>query len=78
MPIYEYYCSDCQNKFEKLCRMSQVDDAADCPKCKKSSKRVLSRFASFSKDSGGMTTPVAGGGGGCATCGSSNCTSCHN
>lgn len=78
MPIYEYYCPECKEKFEKLCRFSQADEAAACPKCKHTSKRVISKFASFSKDSSGMTAPIAGSGGGCSTCGSTNCSSCHN
>lgn len=77
MPIYEYYCPNCKEKFEKLCRFSQVNDGADCPKCNHTAKKVVSRCASFSKDSNGMTAPVAGSGG-CSTCGSSDCTSCHN
>ena len=33
MPIYEYLCQDCGNKFEKLVR--RTDDAmeAGCPSC---------------------------------------------
>ena len=78
MPIYEYYCPDCKEKFEKLCRFNQVNEAASCPRCKHNSKRVLSRFAMFTKDSSGFTAPISGGGGGCSTCGSSNCSTCHN
>lgn len=75
MPIYEFYCPDCKEKFELLRHISQVYEPACCPKCKKSSSKVLSKFASFSKDSSGVTTPATGSG--CATCGVSNCTTCH-
>lgn len=31
MPIFEYRCSDCETKFEKLVR--RADDAVECPSC---------------------------------------------
>ena len=31
MPIFEYRCSDCETKFEKLVR--RAEDAVECPKC---------------------------------------------
>ena len=74
MPIYEYYCPECKEKFELLRAFSQMNEATVCPKCKKSSKKIMSRCASFSKDSSGAAAPVTGGG--CASCGSSGCTSC--
>lgn len=77
MPIYEYYCTDCKEKFELLRPFSRIDEPAGCPKCKKGSKRILSRFASFSKDASGNTAPVSGGGGGCSTCGGGSCSSCN-
>ena len=76
MPIYEYSCTACSLKFELLRPMSKADSEASCPSCQKPGKRQVSRFASFSKTAEGVSQPIAGGGGGCATCGSSNCSTC--
>ena len=35
MPIYEYVCGKCQNKFELMRPFSKSSDPADCPKCEK-------------------------------------------
>ncbi len=76
MPIYEYVCSDCGLKFELLRPLSQANEAASCSRCHNSAERIFSPFASFSKDEGGLTTPIAGSGGSCATCGASGCNTC--
>ncbi len=76
MPLYEYVCSDCGLKFELLRALSRANEAASCPRCHNSAERILSTFASFSKDEGGLTTPVAGTGSSCATCGTSSCNTC--
>lgn len=76
MPIYEYCCSSCKNKFEILRSMSESDKDASCPKCSGSAKRALSRFASFTKDSAGQSMPVSGTGSSCSGCSSSSCSTC--
>ncbi|MBI4300805.1 MAG: zinc ribbon domain-containing protein [Chloroflexi bacterium] len=76
MPLYEYYCSTCESKFERLRSMSQADEKAACPTCSTPSGRVISLFASFSKSSDGSVSAVAGSGGGCSTCGGGSCASC--
>ena len=46
MPIYEYKCQDCGNRFEKLVRRSSDADALECPSCgKKHLTQELSTFA---------------------------------
>jgi len=45
MPIYEYYCADCNFDFEVMCSVSQSDDPANCEKCGKPALRQLSNFA---------------------------------
>lgn len=76
MPIYEYRCADCEQKFEKRRLMSQADDEIACPDCGSvHTSRGLSRFAAFSKGNGGTSVSV-GGGSGCAGCGSHSCGSC--
>lgn len=77
MPIYEYCCQDCAHTFEKMRSMSMADAEIACPKCESvHTRRGLSRFAAFSKGSGGESHSVAGGGG-CDGCGSHSCGSCH-
>ncbi len=71
MPIYEYVCSNCKQKFELLKAMSQSEEGATCPNCGRSAKRVLSRF---SRGSDGETS--ANGGSACSTCNSGSCSSC--
>lgn len=77
MPIYEYRCTICNNKFEILRSISQSDNDVCCPKCNSIAKKVFSKFASFAKDSSGASAPIAGSGSSCASCTSSSCGSCH-
>ena len=76
MPIYEYVCRDCGLKFELLRSLSQVDEKASCPRCHNSAERKLSIFASFSRNEAGESTPVAGTGSSCSSCGAANCSTC--
>ena len=79
MPIYEYQCNSRQKKFDVRRSFSNANDDAECPSCGKQAKRILSKFACFSKDSsGGAVTSIAGTGGSCASCSSGNCASCHS
>ncbi|MDD5093551.1 MAG: zinc ribbon domain-containing protein [Dehalococcoidia bacterium] len=73
MPIYEYRCPGCSNRFDLLRSFSQADEAVKCPKCGKKAKRLVSSFASFSKGAGGESTPI-GGGSSCGSCASSSCS----
>ena len=72
MPIYEYTCTTCHNRFERLRPMSQMDDEAPCPDCGSESQRQLSVFAAFSGGTDGDVSAVAGGGG-CGGCGPGGC-----
>jgi putative FmdB family regulatory protein len=65
MPLYEYTCTICHDTFDKLRRISEMDDEANCPDCGGPSKRRLSVFVSLSVGAGGEVSPVAGGGGCC-------------
>jgi putative FmdB family regulatory protein len=77
MPIYEYCCQDCEQKFEKMRPMSQADAEAPCPQCGSGhTRRGLSLFAAFSRGNGGSSQAVAGSGGGCSNCGTHACGSC--
>ena len=76
MPVYEYRCNKCDDKFELLRGISQANEDATCPKCHKTAKKVLSKFMSYSK-SGNLTTPIAGTTNSCSGCSSSSCSTCH-
>ena len=77
MPLYEYECKKCKNRFEKLRPINQSSEGAQCPSCNELAERVISRFCSFSADESGLSTPIAGGGGGgCGGCSSTGCGSC--
>jgi putative FmdB family regulatory protein len=53
MPLYEYRCESCGEKFEKLRRMREADSGLRCPKCESEKvSRQLSTFASR-MDAGG-------------------------
>ena len=49
MPLYEFFCSKCNMKFEEL--LSINDDNPQCPKCKKITKRLISRVWGIVKGS---------------------------
>ncbi len=49
MPIYEYECRRCKERFEVLQKMSEDSSQLHCPKCQADRpKRVLSLFSSGS------------------------------
>ncbi|MFC1899816.1 FmdB family zinc ribbon protein [Chloroflexota bacterium] len=75
MPIYEYYCPTCQDKFELLRSMSSITEDTMCPKCNSKGQKVFSICASFSKGSDGVSASI-GGSGKCAGCMQSSCSSC--
>ena len=62
MPIYEYECPKCDNKFEMLRPMSRADEKAACPECKGEAQRVVSVCCCATTDESGMTSAIAGAG----------------
>ena len=79
MPIYEYNCPSCHDKFELLRPISRAEDDADCPKCKCRSKRALSRFIAKSATDFSSLNHIpasSGSGSSCGSCSSSNCSTC--
>lgn len=77
MPVYEYTCAECGTRFGVLRRMSEADQPIPCENCRgEHTSRALSRFAAFSRGSTGESKSV--GGGGCGSCGSHHCGSCHH
>lgn len=80
MALYEYRCSDCEERFELMRSMSAADEPAECPECSGTdSRRLISNFASITPgvsavSSSSATMPmrkVGGGHGGC--CGGGCC-----
>jgi putative FmdB family regulatory protein len=61
MPLYEFFCPQCQKKFEELCRTSR--ESVPCPQCAAESKKVLSAFRSRRSGSGegGLASGGCGG-----------------
>ncbi len=45
MPIYEYYCENCNKEFEALRPASQSQEPAACKTCGEMSQRQLSTFS---------------------------------
>ena len=81
MALYEYKCSNCEERFDLMRPMSAADDPASCPECGGTqSRRLISNFASVTPGASAIsnTNPMmdarmahGGGGGGC--CGGSCC-----
>ncbi len=75
MPIYEYECGQCANKFEELVR---GDKNPRCPACgSANTKKLVSVCARHKGGAGdGDFSLQAPGGGGCGGCSGGNCASC--
>jgi putative FmdB family regulatory protein len=60
MPIYEYKCDDCGNRFEKLVRRSSDVSEIECPSC--GQKHLTQELSVFAAHANGSTksadTPV--------------------
>ncbi len=79
MPLYEYYCADCQVKFERLVDFATADREPRCQQCEGTRvRRLLSVFAARRGDDGefGDGSHSSGEmsvGGGCACGGQCSC-----
>ena len=51
MPLYEYHCQDCENRFERIEKVSEIHDVA-CPACGGVAHRLLGAPALKFKGSG--------------------------
>jgi putative FmdB family regulatory protein len=57
MPLYEYRCEKCGNRFEKLRRMQDADKDIECPQCESEEvERLLSSFATSNQCGAGSGT----------------------
>lgn len=69
MPIYEFRCHDCGEKFEQLCPLGETGANVRCPRC--AGKQITRLMSAFS-------APGTGGGNkGCTGCKATSCSSCH-
>lgn len=54
MPIYEYECSSCGERFEKFVRLMSAQPEVACPKC--GSKQVTKTLSLFGVSSSSSTS----------------------
>lgn len=72
MPIYEYVCLECGERFEQVRLMKEADLPIACQKCE--SPRTSRMLSLFFASSGGRV--VAGSSSGCAGCAGGSCATC--
>lgn len=62
MPIYEYECTSCGDRFELRRSIAASDEEIKCPKCQAGPpRRLLSTFASTGGSSVGICAPSSSG-----------------
>lgn len=72
MPIYEYLCENCHQKFESLRSIKEADSPIQCHYCQSSdTHRVVSVFFA---QSGGKV--IASASSGCGSCAGGSCSTC--
>lgn len=75
MPIYEYYCKNCKENFEKLILNNSTK--INCPKC--GSEEIIKKFSVFgfkSKGEIGESKFVSSSASACSGCRLTNCSTC--
>ena len=65
MPVYEYYCKECNTKFEKLQPVSASSQPARCPSGHDGALRTLSLVARSVASDGASMSMGCGCGGHC-------------
>jgi putative FmdB family regulatory protein len=73
MPIYEYECRACGERFEKIVRAGGARPR--CPSC--DGRKVERVPSAFGIGGGGKAASRSGGGGGCSGCKRGSCATCH-
>lgn len=62
MPVYDFRCEDCGNKFTLLCKISERDQVT-CPHCQsKNIKQLITACGFQIKGGNKRSCPPAGGG----------------
>ena len=77
MPIYEYRCESCAEKFEVFTTFAERDAAQACPACESTKTRVLVSSFAFAGGSGeSLMSDFSGeSAGGCSCGGACSCGS---
>jgi len=67
MPLYEYTCKDCGERFEVLQRVGEGAESVLCPEC--GGHEVTKQFSTFAASASGSggTAPAGCGSGACGT-----------
>ncbi len=87
MPIYEFHCSGCGKECELLCRIGAKPEDLDCEHC--GEKRLVKKVSKcaigannpdrpFVDEARAETHSHSHGHGGCGSCSSGSCGSCHH
>lgn len=74
MPLYEYVCQDCGQRFDALRSMKDADYPIACKRCDSCNTRR--QLSVFNAQSGGKVLAGAGAGCGCGNCSGGSCGSC--
>ncbi|MFZ3062275.1 MAG: zinc ribbon domain-containing protein [Actinomycetota bacterium] len=72
MPIYEYECASCGERFEALIRSNK--DKASCPKCKNTELKKLFSCFGFNSKEGEFSSTT--GTSPCSSCSATSCNTC--
>ena len=73
MPVYEFFCESCDDKFEILQPMTKMVAVMECPEGHVRAQRVPSMFATVSTVSSSQAFDESGCGAEAAGCGADNC-----
>ncbi len=78
MPIYEYRCKKCQNKFEELVGLGTRDEDMACPRCGSGSvERAFSVFGVLGSGEAEIEESGAySGASACSGCAATSCATC--
>lgn len=75
MPIYEFECASCKNKFDALVGQGRKIDDVKCPKCGgKKLNKLFSCFGFKGSPESKMVSSTSSSG--CSSCSASSCSSC--
>jgi putative FmdB family regulatory protein len=74
MPIYEYRCVDCGERFDALRSMSRADAPIACSNCE--SDNTIRQVSAAFAHSGGRVVAGGGNGNSCRSCSGGSCATC--
>jgi len=74
MPLFEFECLKCKQKFETLCRHNDLEKGISCPYCQNQEvKRLFSTFGLKSGSTFRSSSPSSG----CTGCAATSCSTCQ-